>query len=96
MDLEPDDWERAQDTGEVPLGQQGYIRLFMEPISPGGPKSLVSVKVSFTDEGVLRYGMDHVLYKSSPQDGCEWQVWHFTGCLPLKDSDGLVFCERME
>ena len=27
MDLHPDDWDRAQVTGEVPVGKEGYVRL---------------------------------------------------------------------
>ena len=80
MDLHPDDWDRAQVTGEVPVGKQGYVRLFADPSSPRG---LVSVKVLIADEGLLHYCPAHVLYKSFPYDCREWQVWHFKGCLPL-------------
>ena len=96
MDLSLKDWQCAQRTSKVPLGKKGYIRLFEHPISSSGAKSLMSVKVIFSDEGVLTYSQAGTLKKPVLDDGREWRAWQFKGCLPLKERHGLVSCQRIE
>ena len=74
MDLSLKDWQCAQRTGKVPLGKKGYIRLFEHPISSSGAKSLMSVKVIFSDEGVLTYSQAGTLKKPVLDDGREWRA----------------------